>query len=163
MSFPAEFELLSSVPYLYLRRLSEPSDNWLRLVVEEAISNISARGQFPIPENPELSATVKDIWPIEPIKGGMVFELYWKKYGAYLVTEETAGSCGEYEDEVYRGKTIRGYGKSHFLEHLACDTGGHSDPLRHYKIICLNHLIDVASYAPPEIRLLIANEDAKVL
>ena len=77
-----------------------------------------------------------------------------KSYVAYLVTEEMAASCGKCEDEVYSGTVFRSYQKSHFLDHLARDTGGHSEPLQHYKITCLNHVIDVAAYAPPDVRLL---------
>lgn len=61
--------------------------------------------------------------------------------------------AGEYSDEVYTGKLLRHYAKSHFLDHLGLDTGGHMNLLRHYKVICLNHLIDVASENPPEIEL----------
>ena len=46
------------------------------------------------------------------------------------------------------------YAESHFLNHLARDTGGHVEPIQHYKLTCLNHLIDVAAYAPPQVRLI---------
>ena len=49
---------------------------------------------------------------------------------------------------------LRVYTKSHFLAFLSRDTGGHIEPILHYKLVCLNHLIDVASYSPPEVRLL---------
>jgi hypothetical protein len=52
------------------------------------------------------------------------------------------------------GKLFRVYTKSHFLEHLVRDTGGHTDKVLHYKVTCLNHLIDVAAYTPPEIKQL---------
>jgi hypothetical protein len=68
-------------------------------------------------------------------------------------TEEGVGSYGENGDEVYTGKLLRHYTKSHFLDHLGRDTGGHMNSLRHYKIICLNHLIDVASENQTEIEL----------
>ena len=68
------------------------------------------------------------------------------------VTEECVGSCGSHDDEIFRGKLFRVYTKSHFLEHLARDTGGHTETILHYKLTCLNHLIDVAAYAPPEVR-----------
>ena len=70
---------------------------------------------------------------------------------AYLVTEECVGSCGSYDDETFSGKLFRVYTKSHFLEHLGRDTGAHTEPVVHYKLTCLNHLIDVAAYAPPEV------------
>ncbi len=77
----------------------------------------------------------------------------WNRYAAYLVTEECVGSCGQYDDEVFTGSLFRVYTKSHFLEHLARDTGGHTEEVLHYKLTCLNHLIDVAAYDPPEVTL----------
>ena len=102
---------------------------------------------------PELNEILKDASPIEATADCRVFELTWKRYVAYLVTEEMVGSCGGYNDERFSGKLLRVYTKSHFLDHLARDTGGHTEVIRHYKITCLNHLIDVAAYLPPEIRL----------
>jgi hypothetical protein len=147
---------LNSVKYLYLHHLSEPRDNSLRLIVEEAVANRSGviRPQPELATVPELAHILRDAWPIESIEGCRKFELYWKSYVAYLVTEEIVASCGKDQDEVYSGTLFRIYEKSHFLEYLARDTGGHSEPVRHYKIVCLNHVIDVAAYALPEVRLL---------
>jgi hypothetical protein len=105
-------------------------------------------------EAPELSALRNDALPIESVEGCRAFELMWNRYVAYLVTEEMVGSCGTYEDENSSGKLFRVYTKSHFLDHLDRDTGAHSDPIRHFKLTCLNHLIDIASYEVPSIRLL---------
>jgi hypothetical protein len=71
---------------------------------------------------------------------------------AYLVTEECVGSCGRDDDEIYTGKLFREYTKSHFLEHLSRDTGGHTESILHFKLTCLNHVVDVAAYAPPEVK-----------
>jgi len=100
-----------------------------------------------------------DYHPIEHTRDCKSFELTWKHYIAYLVTEECVGSCGDYQDEMYTGKVFRVYSKSHFLEHLARDTGGHTQPIHHYKLICLNHLVDVASYSPPAIRALASGSE----
>jgi len=145
-------EELNSVRYLYLRELSEPQDNSLKLIVEEAVVNRAAVASF----HPELEAILKDASPIESVEGCRGFEIYWKRCAAYLVTEELVGSNSVtgYDDESYTGKILRVYTRSHFLDHLARDTGGHIDPVQHYKLVCLNHLIDVAAYAPPEVRVI---------
>lgn len=144
-------EQLNSVRYLYLRELGEPRDNSLRLVVEEAVVNRASVASF----HPELEAILKDASPIESVEGCRIFEIHWKHYAAYLVTEELVGSNSVtgYDDENYTGKILRVYTRSHFLDHLTRDTGGHTDPIQHYKLVCLNHLIDVAAYAPPEVRV----------
>jgi hypothetical protein len=145
--------LLNEAKYLFLRDISEPEENSLRLVVEEAIADHTRTIPAPDPTSP-FSEIRKGASPIKVVEGRRRFELQWGRYVAYLVTEEVVGSGGSYEDEVYTGKLFREYTKSHFLDLLARDTGGHLEPISHYKLICQNHLIDVASYNPPEVRLL---------
>jgi len=161
MTHLAAVEQLNSAQYLYLRELSEPHDNSLKLLVEEAIVNSS--GLVKPSEMPELDAVLKDASPIESVEGCKEFELYWKHYVAYLVTEELVGSNAKdgYDDECFTGKLLRSYSKSHFLAHVAHDTGGHIEPIQHYKLVCLNHLIDVAAYSPPEIRVLASRSDTQ--
>src|SRR5215470_8847586 len=142
---------LNSAKYLYLRELSEPRENSLRLIVQEAVVNpggiVHSR-----PELPELEEIFNDASPIESTETCRTFELTWRFYVAYLVTEECVGSCGSDGDEIYTGTLFRVYTKSHFLDHLARDTGGHTEPILHFKLTCLNHLIDVAAYAAPEFK-----------
>lgn len=133
-------DALNSVKYLYLGKLTEPRDNSLRVVVEEAISNL-----------PLLSQTqlgVVQVSPIQHTTACRKFELTWAQYVAYLVTEEVVGSC-PCDDEIYTGNLFRTYTKSRFLDYLARNTGGHMKPVLHFKLLCLNHLIDVATYDTP--------------
>jgi hypothetical protein len=145
--------LLNEAKYLFLRDISEPEENSLRLVVEEAIADHTQTISTPDPTSP-FAEILKGASPVKAVEGCRRFELQWSRYVAYLVTEETVGSGGSYEDEVYTGKLFRVYTKSHFLDYLSRDTGGHFEPILHYKLICQNHLIDVAAYGPPEVRLL---------
>jgi hypothetical protein len=150
--------LLKDVKHLYLREIREPRDNSLRMVVQEAVVSIEKVGAeleiegFPTRTLQE-TGILENAHLLESTANCVTFELYWQHYVAYLVTEECVGGCGEYSDETYTGNLLRHYSKSHFLEHLARDTGGHFRPLQHYKVICLNHLIDVASEEPPEIQI----------
>ncbi len=69
-----ELALLDSVEYLYLRELSEPRDNSLQLVVQEAVVNRSGLvGSHP--ELPELAEILKDASPIEFTDAWQIFEL----------------------------------------------------------------------------------------
>jgi hypothetical protein len=144
-------DFFDSAKYLYLRELTEPRDNSLRLVVQEAVVN-PAGVVDSHPELPELAEILREAAPIESTETCRSFELTWKRYVAYLVTEGCVGSCGQYGDEVFTGSLFRTYTNSHFLEHLARDTGGHIEEIFHYKLTCLNHLIDVAAYGAPEIK-----------
>lgn len=145
--------LLNRARYLNVRQISEPEDNSLRLVVEEAIADHTETVSTPDPAG-SFAEIRKGASPIKAVSGCRTFELQWSRYAAYLVTEEIVGSGGNHEDEVYTGTLFRVYIKSHFLDHLSRDTGGHIEPILHYKLICQNHLIDVASYGPPQVRLL---------
>jgi len=144
--------LLNHARYLFLRQISEPEENSLRLLVEEATPDRTETVSTPDLDSP-FAEIRSGASPIKSAEGCRTFELDWSRYVAYLVTEEGVGSGGSDADEVYTGNLLRLYTKSHFLDHLALDTGGHVQPIQHYKLICQNHLIDVASYSPPEVRL----------
>ena len=148
--------LLNEAKYLFVRDISEPEENSLRLVVDEAIADHTQTISTPDPASP-FAEIRKGASPIKVVEGCRRFELRWSRYVAYLVTEEGVGFGGSYEGEVYTGKLFREYTKSHFLALLARDTGGRIEPILHHKLICQNHLIDVASYNPPEVRLLEKN------
>ena len=126
--------------------------NSLRFVVQEAVVNPTGVSRSSYPDLPELEEITKGTSPIESTDTCRTFELTWKRYVAYLVTEEIVGSCGQnVDDEIFTGELFRVYTKSHSLEYLARDTGGHMEEILHYKLICLDHLIDVAAYTPPEV------------
>jgi hypothetical protein len=59
-----ELNALNSMKYLYLRELSEPRDNSLRLVVQEAIVNPDGLVRSH-PELPELKKLSRSASPIE--------------------------------------------------------------------------------------------------
>jgi hypothetical protein len=151
---------LNAVKYVDLREISEPNKrvlNSLRIVLEEAVVN---EATVVASDRPELANLLAGAHPIESIEGCKKFQLSWKHYLAYLVTEELVGSNAPkgYADEVYTGRILRVYTKSHFLDHVMLDTGGHIQEILHYKIICLNHLIDVVSYDPPNVEVLSSGE-----
>lgn len=155
-------EQLNAVTYIDLREISEPDEralNSLRIVVEEAVVNYAATV---VSDKPELANLLEGTHPIESVQGCKAFQLSWTHYLAYLVTEELVGSNAPngYDDEIYTGKILRIYTRSHFLDHIRRDTGGHIQQILHYKLVCLNHLIDVASYYPPEVEVLVSTQSS---
>lgn len=155
----AAIRQLNSVGYVYLREISELDKrtfNSLRIVVEEAVVDAAS---VVVSDRPELANMLAGAHAIQSVAGCKKFQLSWKHYLAYLVTEELVGSNAPtgYDDEAYSGKILRVYTKSHFLDHLMRDTGGHIQEIFHYKLICLDHLIDVVSYAPPDVEVVTAN------
>jgi hypothetical protein len=149
----SELDTLNSVEHLSLQQLSEPGENLLLITLDEAAPNPSASVQGH-PKGPGLGEILKGAAPIQTTKTCKRFELFWKRYIAYSVTEEFLGCCGVHDDEAYTGKLFRVYSKSHFLTHLSRDTGAHTEPIQDFKVVCMNHLVDVASYAPPDIRVI---------
>jgi hypothetical protein len=148
-------DLMRGSEWFSLYSMREPRDNELEIIIEVVAPNQSKMGYLPdaLKDRSELAFLAKESCPIEPIAGRRKYRLYWKHYAAYLVTEEVVGSCGNQDGESYEGVRVRRYSKSSFLDHLARDTGAHRGPLIHYKMTCLNHLIDVASVDPVEISL----------
>jgi hypothetical protein len=142
---------LDKAEYLYLRKISEPIDNSLLIVIDQAVAGRPAA--LKPKEMPGLDALRQGARAIETTPECLKFQLFWKRYVAYLITQESKGSCGKYDDEEYTGRFFRRYSKSHFLAHLSKDTGAHFEPFHHYKLICLNHLIDVAAAEPPKIEV----------
>jgi hypothetical protein len=145
---------IDGAAYLYLARLFEPYDNQLTIVLDEAGANEAKTGSRMLPGG----VVICDAMPIEVTDTSRVFTLTWNRYISYSVTEEMHGSCGNYDDEEYTGRLFRTYTKSHFLAFLAHDTGGHFESYKHYKICCLNHIIDVASVRPPTLQSLSRDE-----
>ena len=141
------WKCIDSAAYLFLNKLFEPRDNSLTIVLEEAIANHAKQG----PSKIAGIALLGDSCPIEPTPDCRIFNLQWKNYVAYCVTEEMVGSCGKYEDEKYTGRLLRVYSESHFLDFISKDTGAHFEPYRHYKICCQNHNVDIVSASEPEL------------
>jgi hypothetical protein len=61
------------------------------------------------------------------------------------------------ESEEHTGRVFCVYSKSKFLDFVKAGTIASDDqpgPYKHYGIVCLDHIVDVASVQKPEIRVL---------
>lgn len=136
---------VDSCKYLYLREVSEPRDNRLRLLVEEATD----AGPSQSIQLPGLDITG---CPIESTLSCRLFELVWDFYVAYSVRNESF--VARNETETYSGRLLNVYQKSHFLAYVSAATfasNDHAGPLHHIGVNCLNHIIDVVSTKTPTI------------
>jgi hypothetical protein len=136
--------------YLYLREIGEPRDNQLRVVVEEADAS-------PFPESRKIAgARFTELHPIESGENCRLFEIIWENYIAYDVVNESYARVDDY-DVVQSGKLMKIYLRSHFLDYLALASiasEGYPGPFKHYGLICLNHVVNVACPNPPTINIL---------
>lgn len=83
------------------------------------------------------------------------YRIIFKSYIAYSVVDE--GYCSNYPNETYEGNVLRIYAKSPFLDYLAAETfatHGYPGPFRHYQIVALDHIVNVASMDVPVIEKL---------
>jgi hypothetical protein len=140
-----------SCKYLFLREISEPNDNRLRLIVEEANAGEIEPGARVVAGVP-----FSDLRPIESSHNDRLFELIWSSYIAYSIRNESFVSLDSSE-VVEAGRLICVYSKSHFLDYVAKATSATDEypgKSRHLGINCLNHIVDIVSIVEPEVRLL---------
>jgi hypothetical protein len=151
MQIPLEYASeLDSCKYLYLRNISQPRDNALHLLVEEATAGPESTTRA------VAGALITDLHAIESTDESRLFELHWENYVAYSVQNESYSKTDDTET-IASGKLVRIYSKLHFLDYDSTATIATPDypgPLVHVQVVCLNHVVDIVSTQPPRIRLL---------
>lgn len=139
---------MDACKWIYLREMSEPKDNTLRVVVEEA----KADGPT---EDVEIAPGIilSGSQAIESDSACRLFELSWSSYVSYSVRNESF--CSIDDQEVHEGRLLCRYTKSHFLDYIAKATFASAEypgPLVHWGVNCLNHIVDIISTVDPTIR-----------
>jgi hypothetical protein len=133
---------INTCKYFFLSELSEPGENELRLVIEEAA----------VGESEQIVEGSLRAYPIDTSPQSRVFELNWPAYIAYAVRNESHAVPSD--KEIYEGKLLRRFSTSHFLDYVRVSTNT-SDlwpgSLQHWEMVCLNHVIDVVAVDDPEI------------
>jgi hypothetical protein len=142
-----ELAEIDSCHSLFVREIAEPSENSLRLMVEEA---------FVLPAEVTVAVGGTEITgghPIRSVEGSRLFEIIWDRYVAYSVRNESYVSRDESEE--FSGRFARIYSKSHFLDYVSRATFAKSEypgPLQHIGLVSECHIIDVVSTEPPRVR-----------
>jgi hypothetical protein len=142
---------LNALRYLYLTDIGEPEDNVLRLVVTEG-RVADEPSQADLAAFRDLGRLASGARSIVVDEVSASYELTFGTYIAYAVMNESFTVANE--SEVYTGHLFRTYSKSAFLEYVAAATIASDDyggPYVHYGLVCLNHIVEVASAAPPRI------------
>jgi hypothetical protein len=143
-------EQISNCKWLYLRSISEPRDNSLRLVIEEARSGDELQEIEVVP-----GVKLGSGRSIEHDDACRAFEIEWESYISYGVTNESYDNPDD--PSSYTGRLVRRYSTSPFLDYVTRSTfasEGYPRPFAHIAILCLNHSINVASTEEPKVRLL---------
>jgi hypothetical protein len=138
---------IDSCECLYLRSLSEPQDNSLRLILQEA-------GASPMEMTVRIGdVDFKGLRPIESTASSRTFEVLWRRYVAYAVLNESF-TGGDTQHEVFSGRLLRIYKQSQFLDYVQSATFAgpeYPGPLTHIRVLCLNHIVDVIAVDLPSI------------
>jgi len=141
---------IDTCEYLFLRELSEPKENSLRLLVEEAKPDVLT---VPITAGEVEFGQGR---PVHSTEACRLFEIFWDSYVAYSVRNELYAKNTESEI-VSWGRRLRLYSKSHFLEYISSATFAspqYPGLMEHIEVTCENHVIDVVSSSSPTIRRL---------
>jgi hypothetical protein len=145
--------LLNAAPHLFLRQLGEPEVNSIRIRVQEAHSGpVRKPAKIPFPTK-NLQALFSDARPIVSDSSCFYYDLTWKRYVAYAVSNESYAAVPD--KRTYEGRWLRRYSSSVFLDFVAKGTFASSilpGPFTHWGIVTLNHVVDVVSTEAPEIR-----------
>jgi hypothetical protein len=146
-AIPKELAELDTCASLYLREISEPKQNRLRLLIEEAEV---------MPEEVAIRFAGTDLGKghlVRSTASSRLFEIIWDNYVAYLVTNESYATPSE--SEKFSGRFARRYSKSLFLDYISHATvacNEYPGPLQHIEIVSECHIIDVVSTASPRAR-----------
>ena len=146
-TIPKQLAELDTCASLFLREISEPRQNSLRLLIEEAQV---------MPEEVTIRFAGTEIGNCHPVRSttnSRLFEIVWDKYVAYSVINESYATPSESEE--FSGRFARFYSKSHFLDYVSRATFAGNEypgPLQHIAIISECHIIDVVSTEPPRVR-----------
>lgn len=133
---------MKSNKYIYLNNLHELEENTLRIdKCGEIETNESSNLDFETYANIEIDKDLPNI------------QLDFNSYVSYLVTNECFTQNDEYE--ISEGKRFRILTKSRYLDFIKLSTFAEDlfpdDPIYHYQIPCINHIIDVISFEEPKI------------
>lgn len=148
MKTESPVEQVDGCEYLFLSGISEPEENGLILLVHEGLP----AGE---PETLQVgTGSIKGIIPIDITAQSRAFELRWPLYISYAVRNESFCTWDGAEEWV--GLAFRIYTRSKFLDFVARGTFASTEypgPFKHYQILCVDHIIDVAAQEAPIVRV----------
>jgi hypothetical protein len=145
--FPELAAEIDSCAYLFVRDLSEPGDNSLRLRIEEASPRPEAESRV------IAGVEIKDAHRIESNDQSRLFEITWPYYVAFSVRNESYVPFDRTET-ISGGQNFQILTKSHFLEYVSRATFANNEypgPMTHYRICCENQIIDIVATEEPVI------------
>jgi|HubBroStandDraft_1064217.scaffolds.fasta_scaffold149284_1 hypothetical protein len=146
MSVTAPSPEIDSCESLFVCEILEIAPQTLHLQIEEGRSAEET-------ETVDIGGTkITGVHRVLPT--GRIFEVTWKHYIAYCIRNELYAEATK-DEVIAAGKMFRLYSKSRFLDYISRATFATSEypgPFQHYGVVSENHIIDVVSVDPPDIR-----------
>jgi len=143
-------QIIDSCYTIFVREISEPEENVLRLVLQEAEASSETVSR-------KIGGTViQNLHVVGPTERSRTFQLRWNQYIAYSVRNESFASPDDDSELRASGRLFRIYVKSHFLDFVSRATIAaeqHPEPSTHFCVVSENHVIDVVSTQMPEIQI----------
>jgi hypothetical protein len=150
-TLPELTQMIDSCYTIFVREISEPEENVLRVVLQEA--EVSAETV----SHKIGGAVIENLHRVEPMESSRTFVLKWNQYIAYSVTNESFASPDGDSDVRASGRLFRTYSKSHFLDFVSRATIAseqYPGPFTHFCVVSECHVIDIISTQMPEIQML---------
>ncbi|MBA5630216.1 hypothetical protein [Moheibacter lacus] len=139
-----DFNIINSSKYLFLTDIYEPFENCLQL--EVTIPYVSD----------EVKTIINniDFGQLGEIKYNEIsprYKIIFDNYISYSVINESY-DIGESDKFLFEGRLFKVFQESDFLEYLSCVT--YATPLnnyhlKHYQLVTLNHIVNIASINQP--------------
>jgi hypothetical protein len=148
---------LDSCDHLFLREVSHPDSNSVRIVVREAAAAAEKFLRIDREQSGGLAEVLEGAHEISSMPQHRTFEILWCSYVAYSVTNESYSAVDANDEQRISGRLFRQYSKSHFLEHISRSTvatNAYPGPLQHFSVVCLDHIFDIVSCETPQMRVL---------
>ena len=145
---------IQSCEFLSLHSISELEEGGVRLVIHEAKTGGPVNAE--ILDSEPLAEVKKILAQSNAIvhgQGCRVFTLTWEDYIGYCVENESF-ALPEPDTSEYDGRLLRVYTKSVYLDFIARSsfaTSEYPGPFRHFSVLCLDHIVNVASTHEPTI------------
>lgn len=140
---------INDAKYLYVTRIYESDEDDLEF--EITIPGSGQKDNLVIKE-----VELGEVTPIIYNQYSPRYKVVFKSYIPYSVVNESYANINP--DDIYTGKLFRIYQKSAFLDYTGIETfatHGYPGPFRHYQIVALDHIVNVASVDEPVIEKLI--------
>ena len=150
MTFENFFKRINSHFSLLLAGAFATDDGEIRLIVKE-IKPLDELRDLEIAEG----VVIEKLRPVEFTEDCSSYEIRFDTYVALNVANESY--CIADPSEPTRGKLLKTYDRSQFLDYVRESTSARDDypgPMTHYRVVTEDHIIDVVSCDPPEIEVL---------